>query len=103
MILGLVVLFFNLTLKRSAGVFIAGALVFLYMFVNMGGSSITYYFSPISWCSILIADKNGVSAYPDISWIIAVLCISFAAEIIALFIFGSKKIRFVLDTKEEIS
>lgn len=102
-ILGLVVLFFNLTIKRSAGVFIAGALVFLYMFVNMGGSSIAYYFSPISWCSILISDKNGVSALPDISWIIVVLCISFAAEIIALFIFGGKKIKFVLDTKEEVT
>lgn len=102
-ILGLVVLFFNLAVKRSAGVFISGAIVFVYMFVNMSGGSIIYYFSPISWCSILIADKNGVSAYPDISWIVAVLCISFAVEIVALFIFGSRKIKFVLDTKEEIS
>ena len=98
-ILGLVVLFFNLAVKRSAGVFISGAIVFVYMFVNMSGGSIFYYFSPISWCSILIADKNGVSAYPDISWIVAVLCISFAVEIVALFIFGSRKIKFVLDTK----
>ena len=35
--------------------------------------------------------------------IIAVLCVWFAAEIVALFIFGSKKIKFVLDTREEIS
>lgn len=102
-IMGLVVLLFNLTVKHSAGVFISGALVFVYMFVYMGGGSITYYFSPLNWCSILIADKNGVSAYPDVSWIVAVLCIAFAVEIIALFIFGGKKIKFVLDTREEIS
>ena len=102
-VLGLVILLFNLTLKRSSGIIITGALIFMYMFVCMGGSPITYYFSPINWCSILIADKNGVSVYPDISWIIAVLCVWFAAEIVALFIFGSKKIKFVLDTREEIS
>ncbi len=100
--MGLVVLFFNLTVKHSAGVFLAGALVFVYMFVYMGGGSITYYFSPLNWCSVLIADKNGVSAYPDVSWIITVLCIAFSVEIVALFIFGSKKIKFILDTKEEI-
>ena len=47
--------------------------------------------------------RDSISAYPDISWIIAVLCITFAVEIITLFIFGSKKIKFVLDTRKEIS
>lgn len=101
-ILGLVVLIFNLTVKRNIGVIVSGAMVFVYMFVHMGGSNITYYFSPINWCSVLVADKNGVSFYPDVSWIITVLCIWFALEIIALFIYGSKKIKFVLDTKEDI-
>lgn len=34
--LGLVVLFFNLTIKRNIGVIISGAMVFVYMFVYMG-------------------------------------------------------------------
>ncbi len=33
---------------------------------------------------------------------IAALCIIFAVEIAALYIFGSKKMKFVLDIKEEI-
>lgn len=102
-ILGLIVLLLNLTVKHSAGVFVSGAVVFMYMFVYMGGSNITYYFSPLNWCSIFVADKKGVSFYPDVSWIITVLCVSFAVEITALFIFGGKKIKFVLDTKEEIT
>lgn len=100
-ILGLVVLFFNLTIKRNIGVIISGAMVFVYMFVYMGGSKISYYFSPINWCSVFVADKKGVTIYPDMSWIITVLCVWFALEITALFIFGSKKIKFVLDTKED--
>lgn len=101
-ILGLVVLFFNLTIKRNIGVIISGAMVFVYMFVYMGGSNITYYFSPLNWCSIFVADKKGVTYYPDMSWIITVLCVWLALEIIVLFIYGSKKIKFVLDTKEDI-
>ncbi len=100
-ILGLVVLFFNLTIKRNIGVIISGSMVFVYMFVYMGGSNITYYFSPINWCSIFVADKKGVTYYPDLTWIITVLCVWLALEITALFIFGSKKIKFVLDTKED--
>lgn len=102
-VLGLVVLFFNLTLKRNIGVIISGAMVFVYMFVYMGGEIVTYYFSPLNWCSIFIADKKGITFYPDVTWIITVLCIWFALEIISLFIFGGKKIKFVLDTKEEVT
>ncbi len=101
-ILGLIVLLFNLTVKHSVGVIISGTIIFVYMFAYMGGSQITYYFSPLNLCSIFVADKNGVSFYPDVSWIISVLCIWFALEIITLFIYGSKKIKFVLDTKEDI-
>lgn len=101
-VLGLVVLFFNLTIKRNTGVIISGAMVFVYMFVNLGGGPRTYYFSPVSWCSVFIADKKGLTFYPDVSWIISVLCIWFAVELIALFVFGGKKIKFVLDTEEEI-
>lgn len=101
-ILGLVVLFFNLTIKRNIGVIISGAMVFVYMFVYMGGSRESYHFSPLNWCSIFVADKNGVSYYPDVSWIITVLCVWLALEIIALFIYGSRKIKFVLDIKEDI-
>ncbi len=101
-ILGLIVLLFNLTVKHNIGIIVSGAVVFMYMFVYMGGSNESYYFSPLNWCSVFIADKNGVSPYPDVSWIITVLCIWFALEITALFIYGSKKIKFVLDTKEDI-
>ena len=101
-VLGLIVLLFNLTIKHSSGVIASGAAVFMYMFVYMNPSNIMYYFSPLNWCSIFIADKNGVSAYPDVSWIITVLCIWFALEVIALFVYGSKRIKFVLDTKEDI-
>ena len=101
-ILGLVVLFFNLTIKHNVGVILSGAIVFVYMFVYMGGSRESYHFSPLNWCSIFVADKKGITYYPDVSWIITVLCIWLALEIIALFIYGSKKIKFVLDTKEDI-
>ncbi len=100
-IIGLVVLLLNLTIKHNFGIIASGAVVFMYMFVHMGGSAVTYYFSPLNWCSIFVADKKGVTYYPDMSWIITVLCIWFSLEIIALFIFGSKKIKFVLDTKED--
>lgn len=73
-ILGHIVLLFNLTIKHNTGVIISGAMVFMYMFVHMSGSKIMYYFSSLNWCSIFIADKNKVSAYPDVSWIITVLC-----------------------------
>lgn len=101
-ILGLVVLFFNLTLKHDIGVIVSSAMVFVYMFVHMSGSNIMYFFSPLNWCSIFVADKNGSSFYPNVSWIISVLCIWLTLEIIALFICSSKKIKFVLDTKEDI-
>ena len=102
-ILGLIVLLFNLTVKHNVGVIVSGAMVFVYMFVYMGGGNISYYFSPLNWCSILDVDKNGITPRPDVSWIITVLCIFFAAEMIVLFVFGSKKVKFVLDTKEEIT
>lgn len=102
-VLGLLSLFFNLTVKRNSGTIIFGALVFSLMFTHMHGSNIMYYLSPINWCSISIVDKKGVSVYPDVSWIITVLCIWLVVDIIALFVFGGKKIKFVLDTKEEIT
>lgn len=102
-ILGLVVFLFNLTVKHGIGVIVSSAIVFMYMFVYMSGSTIMYYFSPLNWCSIFVADKSGVSYYPNVSWIISVLCIWLALEIIALFIYGSKKIKFVLNTKGDIT
>lgn len=102
-VLGLVILFLNLTVKRQSGIIVSGMLVFMLMFTSARSKQVLYYFSPINWCSIRIMDKNGVSSYPDTLWIITVLCIWFALEIIALFIFGSKKVKFVMDTKEEIT
>lgn len=101
-VLGLVVLLCNLTIKHNIGVVVSGVLVFMYMLASVIFSNIMFYFSPLHWCSISIADKNKTSVYPDVSWIITVLCIWFALEITALFIYGSKKIKFVLDTKEDI-
>lgn len=101
--LGLLSLLFNLTIKRKSGTIISGALVFILMFTHMQDSNILYYFSPIDWCSILIMDKKGISAYPDVLWIIMVLSIWIFVEIIALFVAGGKNINFVLDTKGEIT
>ena len=102
-VLGLVILFLNLAVKRYSGIIVSGVLIFMLMFNNMHYNLRLYYFSPINWCSIRIMDKKGVSAYPDTSWIITVMCIWFAAEVTALFIFGGKRIKFVMDTKEEVT
>ena len=102
-IIGLIVLLFNLTVKRNFGVILSGMIVFYYMFCdNHHDGYIAYYFSPLHWISLLKADRSCTTGYPDVPWIIAVLCVVFAAEITALFIYGSKKIRFVMDTKEEL-
>lgn len=102
-ILGLITLLSNLALKHNVGNAISGALIFMYMFLNMRRIILLYYFSPLNWCSLFIMDKNGISIYPDVSWIITVLCTCFSLELIALYIFGGKKVKFVLDTKEEIT
>lgn len=102
-VLGLTILLFNLMLKHNIGLVASVALIFMFMFVHMGGKNIMYYFSPLHWFSISFIDRNGISVYPDVSWIITVLCVWFALEITALFIFGGKKIKFALDTKEEIT
>lgn len=101
-ILGLVVLLLNLTVKHNVGNIVSGALIFMYMFVYMSEKRIMYYFSPLNWCSISVMDKKGITVYPDVLWIITVSCICFMAELIALLIFGGKKIKFILDTKEEV-
>ena len=86
-------------MKHNSGIVVSGGLIFLYMFGYMGFSGyLGYYFSPLNWCSIISADNHGISGYTDISWIITVLCIGFVIMIAALYIFGSKKIKFVLDT-----
>lgn len=102
-VLGLTILLFNLTLKHNIGLVVSGALVFVFMFVHMGGRYIMYYFSPLHWFSISFIDRNGISVYPDASWIISVLCMWLGLEIVALFVIGGKKIRFVLNTKEEVT
>lgn len=101
-ILGLIMLSLNLIVKHNSGIVISGGLIFLYMFGYMGFSGFAgYYFSPLNWCSLKTADKHGLSEFPDVSWVIAALCIIFAVEISVMYIFGSKRIKFVLDTKEE--
>ncbi len=102
-ILGLIMLGLNMIVKRNSGIIVSAGLIFFFMFTNYLGGALIYYFSPLSWCSLKSADKQGITAFPDVSWIIAVLCIAFAVEIAALYIFGSKRIKFVLDTKEEIT
>lgn len=99
---GLVVMTLNLILKRNIGVIFSGAVVFMYLVANVIQTDIIYYFSPLHWCSIKIADKNGTTTYPDMPWIIIVMSVWFIIELAALFIYGSKKIRFALDTREDI-
>lgn len=102
-ILGLIMLALNMIVKHNSGIVISGGLIFFYMFwCAMPNGFLGYYFSPLNWCSIKSADKHGTSGFPDVSWIISVLCIVFAVEIAVLYIFGSKKIKYVLDTREEI-
>lgn len=103
-ILGLVILILNLSVKHNTGVIVSGIIIFLYMFLYMNHNGyILYYFSPLNWFSLYTADKNGITPYPDTSWVMTVLCIVFVLELSTLFIFGSKKTKFVLDTKEEIT
>jgi len=102
-ILGLIMLCLNLIVKHNSGIVVSGGLIFVYMFGYMGFSGFTwFYFSPLNWCSLKTADKNGISGSPDVSWVIAALCIIFAVENAVMYVFGSKRIKFVLDTKEEI-
>lgn len=101
-ILGLVMLSLNMIVKHNSGIIVSGGLIFFYMFSRMFGGFLIYYFSPLIWCSLTSADKHGISGFPDVSWIITVLCIAFTVEIASLYIFGSKRIKFVLDTKEDI-
>ena len=101
-LIGLVVMTLNLILKRNIGVIVSGAVVFMYLVANVIQTDIIYYFSPLHWCSIKIADKNGTTTYPDMPWIIIVMSVWFILELAALFIYGSKKIRFALDTREDI-
>ena len=102
-ILGLIMLTLNMIVKNRAGIVVSGGLIFFFIFLRMAPSGfLGYYFSPLDWCSLTYADKHGISGYPDVSWIISVLCIVFAVEIAALFVYGSKKIKFDLETKEEV-
>ena len=102
-ILGLIMFALNMIVKRNLGIVVTGGLIFYFMFLNaVANGFLGYYFSPLHWCSITYADKHGISGYPDVSWIIAVSCIVFAVELAGLYIFGSKRIKFVLDTKEDI-
>ncbi len=100
-ILGTTVLLFNLIVKRSTGVILSGAIVFMIMISSFMYKNLVFYFSPLNWCSLFKIDKYGVTPFPDLKWVIAVLCIWFSAEIITLTIFGGKKVKFVMDTREE--
>lgn len=101
-VLGLLIFLLNLTVKHKVGIAVSGSLIFLYMVVHLSNNWIISYFSPIDWCSILHIDKNGISIYPDLSFAIIVLLVCVVVEMIALYIFGGKRIKFILDTKEEI-
>lgn len=101
-VIGLVMLGLNLMVKHNSGIVVSGGLIFLFMVRDLFSDGfLCYYFTPLNWCSINLADKHGISGYPDVSWIIGALCIIFAVEIAAMYVFGSKRIKFVLDTKEE--
>ncbi len=105
-IIGLISFTLNMIVKHNSGIVASGALIFVYMVGSTMGSVVSdgfilSYFSPLKWCSLTLADRHGVSGFPDVSWVIAVSCIAFAVEVVALYIFGSKKMKFVLDIKEE--
>ncbi len=103
-ILGITVLLFNLIVKRSMGVILSGTIVFMIMISSAPylGRRLVFYFSPLSWCSLFKTDKNGTTPFPDLNWVIAVLCIWFTAEIAALYIFGGRRMKFSMDLKEEL-
>lgn len=101
-ILGLITLFFNLTFKRNSGVILSGTFVFLYMFASFKANGFAmYYFSPLNWLSIDFVDKKGVSGMPDLWWCKIMFGIIVAILIAALFIYGGRRIKFEMDTKEE--
>lgn len=101
-VLGLIMLCFNMIVKHNSGIVVSCGLIFFYMFSNAFGGNITKYITPLYWCSLTSADRHGITALPDVSWVIAVLCIALAVGNAVLYIFGSKRIKFDLDTKEEV-
>lgn len=69
-ILGLVILSLNMIVNHNSGIVVSGGLIFFYMFSKMLGGYVFNYFSPLIWCSLTIADKHGISALPDVPFVI---------------------------------
>ncbi len=101
-VLGMINLTFNLIIKARSGIIATGILIFMYMFVSYVNaiSLKMFYFSPLGWCSLNMADKYGRSVLPDISFIVLTLTIVFLLLNIALLFYSNKKSRFALYTKE---
>lgn len=104
-ILGMINLTFNLIIKARSGIIVTGILIFMYMFVSYVNaiSLKMFYFSPLGWCSLNMADRYSRSVLPDISYIILTLTTTFLLLSIALLFYSSKRSKFALCTKEEIT
>lgn len=103
--LGMIILALNLTVRHNSGIIGAGILIFLYMFVSYVNaiSHQMFYFSPLGWCSLVIADKYGRTVFPDIDYIVGVLTGILGAALAVLLICGRKRAKFDVSVREEIT
>ena len=101
--LGIIILSFNLIVKKNSGLIISGFFIFLYLFISYVNaiSEIMFYFSPVGWCSLILIDKNGSSPLPTVEYAVTVLGIVIVFLISTLFVYSSKKVKFNFDLKNE--
>ena len=99
--LGVIILTFNLIVKHNSGLIISGFFIFLYLFLSYVNaiSEVMFYFSPLGWCSLILLDKNGSSPLPSAEYAIVALGLALTAMLVALWVYGSKRVKFVFDLK----
>lgn len=99
--LGAIILSFNLIVKRNSGLIISGFFIFLYLFLSYVNaiSEVMFYFSPIGWCSLILLDKNGSSPLPSAEYATATLGVILITLLIVLWIYGSKRVKFIFVVK----
>ncbi len=99
--LGVIILSFNLIVKRNSGLIISGFFIFLYLFLSYVNaiSEVMFYFSPLGWCSLILLDKNGSSPLPSAEYAVAALGVTLILLLVILWTYGSKRVKFIFDVK----
>lgn len=99
--LGVIILSFNLIVKRNSGVIVSGFFIFLYLFLSYVNaiSEVMFYFSPLGWCSLILLDKNGSSPLPSAEYAASTLGVTLILLLVIMWIYGSKRVKFIFDVK----